>query len=124
MQLVKVNWSDRPAVLNVKGAEVSEIMWMDTQTEQFVSNDQFTVVKSDESIIDLINKNKIKKEGPNKKSTGPTKRVRAIAIYLANVGKTKAVIMDLIIKECQMSTAGASTYYYLGKAEFEKSTAK
>lgn len=118
MSVIKVEWSSRPARLIEKGAEVSVIEWMDTQTEQAISNSQYVVIKSEIGLTDLIQKHKIKKAGPKRTATGPTKKELVTALIDANPSLSRKELLTKIQAECNMTPAGAYTYivnYYNAK---------
>lgn len=52
---------------------------------------------------------------PSRKRSGPTKQQRAIELYKANKGLANPKLVELFMKELDMSKAGATTYLYNAK---------
>lgn len=112
-QIATVSWSSRPARLVEKGPEQSVIQWLDTQEEQVVITSEISITEVIESVAEITKKHKLPGVGPKRaENAGPTKQDLATAIVRKNPGESRAELISIIMQECEMSKAGATTYYY------------
>lgn len=116
-QIAIVSWKpNRAARVVEQGPEQTIIEWLDTGEEQTVITSEIEIKEVLDSVADITKKHKIKKAGPTRpEQTGPTKQDLATAIVRKNPGESRAELISIIMQECEMSKAGATTYYYNAK---------